>query len=84
MTYVPQYASSFLLRSPVGSSHYPETLLFVSPTEDALASRVMEMGHELEALRMRSEHPYKLNFNVASAFTSKIMEQPISPWFKMP
>ena len=42
------------------------------------------MGCELEALRMRSEHPYELDFNAASAFTSKIMEQPIPPRFKMP
>ena len=42
------------------------------------------MGHELEALRMRSEHPYELNFNAALTFTSEIMEQIIPPWFKMP
>ena len=42
------------------------------------------MSHELEALRMRSEHPYELDFNAAPAFTSEIMEQPISPQFKMP
>ena len=42
------------------------------------------MGRELKALGMRSKHPYELDFSVAPAFTSKIMEQPISPQFKMP
>ena len=42
------------------------------------------MGHELEALKMRLEHPYELDFNAAPAFTSEIMEQVIPPWFKMP
>ena len=42
------------------------------------------MGRELEALRMRSERPYELDFNAAPAFTSEIMEQPIPPRFKMP
>ena len=42
------------------------------------------MGHQLEALRMRSEHPYELDFNMAIAFTSKVMEEPIQPQFKMP
>ena len=42
------------------------------------------MDCKLEALRMRSECPYELDFNVAPAFTSKIMEQPIPPRFKMP
>ena len=41
------------------------------------------MGRKLEALRMKFEHPYEINFNVAPAFTSKIMEKPIPPWFKM-
>ena len=42
------------------------------------------MGRQLEALRMRSERPYELDFNTALGFTSKIMEDPIPPWFKMP
>ena len=42
------------------------------------------MGHELEALRMRSEYPYELDFNAALAFTLKIMEQLVPPRFKMP
>ena len=42
------------------------------------------MGRKLEALRMRSEHPYELDFNTAPDFTSKIMEQPVSLRFKMP
>ena len=66
------------------SSYYPETLLFVSPIKDALTRRVIEMGHELKSLKMRSEHPYELDFNAALAFTSEIMEQPILPRFKMP
>ena len=82
--YVPQYASSFPPWSPVGSSRYSGTPLFISPTEDALARRVIEMGHELEALRMRSECPYELDFNAAPAFTLKIMEQVIPPRFKIP
>ena len=68
----------------MGSSHYPRTPLFVSPIEDTLARRVMEMGCELETLMMRSERPYEPDFNAAPTFTSKIMEQPILPWFKMP
>ena len=68
----------------MGSSCYLGTPLFVSPIEDALVRRVMEMGRELEALRMRSERPYELDFNTASAFTSKIMEQPVLLRFKMP
>ena len=84
MAYVLQYASSFPSRSPVGSSCYSETPLFVSPTEDALARRVTKMGHKLEALRMRFERPYELDFNAASVFTLEIMEQLIPPRFKMP
>ena len=42
------------------------------------------MGRELEALRMRSEHPYELDFNTAPVFTSKIKEQVIPLRFKMP
>ena len=42
------------------------------------------MGHQLEALRMKSERPYENGFNIAPAFTSKIMEEPIPPQFKMP
>ena len=42
------------------------------------------MGRELEALRMRSKHPYELDFNATPAFTSEIMEQPILLRFKMP
>ena len=42
------------------------------------------MGHELEALKMRSERPYELDFNMTLAFASKIMEQVISTRFKMP
>ena len=68
----------------MGSSCYPSTLLYQSPAEDVLARRVAKMDRELEALRMRSEHPYELDFNAAPAFTSKIMEKPIPPRFKMP
>ena len=42
------------------------------------------MGRELEALRMRSERRYELDFNVAPAFTLEIMEQIIPSQFKMP
>ena len=42
------------------------------------------MGRGLEALRMRLERPYELDFNAAPTFTSKIMEQVIPPRFKMP
>ena len=41
------------------------------------------MGCQLEALKMRSERPYKLDFSMALAFTSEIMEEPILPWFKI-
>ena len=84
VAYIPQYASPFTSRSLMGSLYYPITPLFVSPAEDVLMRRVMEMGHELKALKMRSEHPYKLNFNMAPTFTSEIMRQPILPQFKMP
>ena len=33
---------------------------------------------------MKSECPYEEGFNTALAFTSKIMEKPILPRFKMP
>ena len=68
----------------MGSSRYPGTPLYQAPIEDFLAQRVAEMGHELEALRMRSGHPYELNFNATPAFTSEIMEQVVPPRFKMP
>ena len=68
----------------MGPSRYPGTPLYQSPVEDVLAHRVAKMGRELEALRMRSEHPYELDFNASLAFTSKIMEQTIPPRFKMP
>ena len=63
----------------MGSSHYPRTTLFVSPTDDTLVQRVTEIGHELEALRMRSERLYELDFNAALAFTSKVMKEPVPP-----
>ena len=65
------------------SSHYAGTLPIVDPTEDALVWRVNEMGRELEALKIKSEHPYESDFNTAPAFTSEIMEEPIPPQFKM-
>ena len=46
--------------------------------------KVNKMGRQLEALKMKSEHPYEEGFNTALAFISKIMEEPVSPWFKMP
>ena len=67
----------------MGSSCYSDTSLYQSPVEDILAWRVAKMGHELEALKMRSEHPYELDFNVAPTFTLEIMEQIIPPQFKM-
>ena len=63
--------------------HYSRTLSITNPIEDALVRRVNEMGYQLEALRMRFEHPYELDFNAAPTFTSKIMEQSIPPRFKM-
>ena len=45
--------------------------------------KVNEMGRQLKALKMNSERPYKEGFNMAPAFTSKIMEEPIPAWFKM-
>ena len=68
----------------MGSSRYPSTPLYQDPAEDFLAQKVAEMGHELEALKMRSERPYELDFNAAPAFTLEIMEQVIPPQFKMP
>ena len=58
----------------MGSSCYPSTPLYQRTVEDVLARRVAEMGHELEALKMRSELPYDLDFNAAPAFTLEIME----------
>ena len=84
LAYDPPYASPYISRSPAGSSRYPGTPLYQAPAEDFLAQRVVEMGHELEALRMRSERPYELDFNAAPAFTLEIMEQLIPPRFKMP
>ena len=68
----------------VSSLHYVGTLPIVDPTEDALVWRVNEMGDELEALKIKSEHPYESDFNMALAFTSKIMEEFVPPRFKMP
>ena len=83
MVYIPSYVSPFRLRSLMGSSYYSRTLLITNPTEDALARRVNEMSCQLEALRMKSERPYENDFNTAPTFTSKIMEELISPRFKM-
>ena len=44
MAYDPPYASPYILRSSVGSSHYSGTLLYQAPAEDFLAQRVAEMG----------------------------------------
>ena len=79
MMYIFQYTSPFTPRSPMGSSHYLGTPLFVSPIEDVLVRRVTKMGHELAALKIRSERSYKLDFNVTLGFTSKIMEDAIPP-----
>ena len=68
----------------MGSSHYSGTLSITNPIEDALTRRVNEMGHQLEALRMKSERPYENHFNMAPTFTSKIMEKSVPPRFKMP
>ena len=87
IAYGPSYASPYIPyipRSPLDSSRYPGTPLYQSPAEDVLAQRVAKMGRELEALRMRSERPYELDFNAAPAFTSKIMEQIVPPRLKMP
>ena len=68
----------------MGSSHYSKTLSITDPPEDALVRKVNEMGRQLEALKMKSEHPYEEGFSTASAFTSEIMEEPIPASFKMP
>ena len=79
LAYIPQYVHSTSSRSTVGSSHYLGTLLITGPIEDALVRKVNEMGRQLEALKMRFECPYEEGFNTASAFTSKIMEEPVPP-----
>ena len=83
LAYVPPYVLPISPRSMAGSSHYSKTLPITSPTEDALVRKVNEMGCQLEALKMKSEHPYEKDFNMALAFTSKIMEELVPPQFKM-
>ena len=65
--------SSVCLTIPFEVSHgffaLSRNVLFIRPIEDALARKVIKMGHKLEALRMRSERPYELDFNAAPAFT---------------
>ena len=61
------------------SSYYAGTLHIADPTEDALMRRVNEMGHKLKALKIKSEHPYESDFNMAPTFTLEIMEEPIPP-----
>ena len=72
--YIPSYVSSYTLRSMASSSHYVGTLPIVDPIEDALVWRENEMGRELKALKIKSEHPYESDFNTTLTFTSKIME----------
>ena len=67
----------------MNSSHYSKTFSIIDPIEDTLVRKVNEMGHQLEALKIKSEHPYEEGFNTASAFTSKIMEEPILAQFRM-
>ena len=83
LAYVPPYVLLIILRSMVGSSHYSGTLPITSPIEDALVKKVNEMGHQLEALKMKLECPNKKDFNTALAFTMKIREEPIPPQFMM-
>ena len=77
LKYVSPYILSINPRSIAGSFPYEEILSITSPTEDALVRKVDEMGHQLEALKIKSECPYEEGFNMAPAFTSKIMEEPV-------
>ena len=77
LAYISLYVFSISLRSTVGSSHYSKVLPIINPTEDALVRKVDEIGHQLEALKMKSEHPYNKGFNMAPTFTSDIMEEPV-------
>ena len=70
LTYILSYVLSISPRSMVGFSHYSRTLSIINPTEDALVRKVNEMGRQLEALKMKSEHPYEEGFNTALTFTS--------------
>ena len=79
LAYVPQYVSPDFLRTMAGSLHYSRILPITNPTKDVLIRSVNKMGRQLEALGMKSEHPYENNFNTALTFTSKIMEEPNPP-----
>ena len=77
------YISLISSRSTVVSSRYLGTILISGSIEGALAQKVDKMGHQLEALKMKSEHPYEKDFNTAPPFTSEIMEEAVPPRFKM-
>ena len=82
--YVPQHVHPISPRSTAGSSYYSKNLSIIDPTEDALVRKVNEMGRQLEALKIKFERPYEEGFNMTSAFTSKIIEEPVPARFKMP
>ena len=84
LAYIPPYVLSISPRSMMGSSYYSGTLPITSPMEDALVRKVNEMGRQLEALKMKSEGPYKKDFNMAPSFTPEIMDEAILPRFTMP
>ena len=42
------------------------------------------MGHQLEALMVKSARPFKMEFNLEPPFSSQIMSEIVSPKFRMP
>ena len=67
------YISPINLGSAANSSHYSRTIPIGDPWEGALAQKVDEMGHQLEALKVKSDRPYEKEFNMAPPFTLKII-----------
>ena len=49
-----------------------------------LARRVDDIGHQLEALKVRSSHPFDAEFNVKLPFSPHIMSEVALPKFRMP
>ena len=63
------YSPPISSRSTVGSSRYSMTILISDPIEGALARKVDEMGHQLEALKVKYDHPYEKDFNTSELYS---------------
>ena len=66
------------------SSCYYRSLLSIDLGGIDLARKVDDMGHQLEALKVRSSYPSDVDFNTEPPFSPQIMSEAVSSKFRMP